>query len=259
MNHQMFKQMTCLTQEQLKKFVEHELKNHYNQVYSTANYVYAPGDIEIGLVAHLDVVYDEEDRNDMLVFRDPEYGVMWAPEGLGADDRAGVMMICELISEGYRPSVFFTTNEESNAAGAMALARKKCPSKLSYIIELDRQGYKDSVYYNCDNPDFEEFINSYGFETALGTYTDISILCPAWGVAGVNLSVGYYDEHSAGEFLVESHWDATYRKVCNMLNSPAVVRWQYIAASRYDYMYPKSIKGGVYNGTRSDSQSRSGK
>ena len=56
------------------------------------------------------------------------------------------------------------------------------------------------------------------FVETWGTFTDISYLCPAWGVAGVNLSVGYEDEHSAIETLHVNAWQATFEKVKNILS-----------------------------------------
>ena len=38
--------------------------------------------------------------------------VMISPDGLGADDRAGVFMIMNIVKAGFRPHVIFTTDEE---------------------------------------------------------------------------------------------------------------------------------------------------
>ena len=77
--------------------------------------------------------------------------------------------------------------------------------------------------------DFEKYINSFGSKTAEGTYTDISIICPNWGVAGVNLSVGYFWEHSYMEHFYGSFWYDTYRKVVRMLDDKEGYKgWKYI-------------------------------
>ena len=98
------------------------------------------------------------------------------------------------------------------------------------MIELDRQGYKECVFYDCDNPDFEKYVNSFGFNTETGTFTDISIICPEWGVAGVNLSVGYLWEHSYIEHFYSEMWYDTYRKVVRMLDDKDGYKkiWKYI-------------------------------
>lgn len=158
------------------------------------DYILAMGDIPIVLVAHLDTVFPGS-RHFIDLYYDEKQGVMWSPDGLGADDRAGVLAISIMLKEtSYRPTILFTTNEESDLRGAYMAAQVNI--KPNFVIELDRQGRGESVYYKCDNKEFEAYINSFGFTTCRGSYTDISVLCPVWECAGVNLSVGYYDEHS---------------------------------------------------------------
>ena len=88
---------------------------------------------------------------------------------------------------------------------------------LKFLIELDRRGDNDSVYYECANDEFEQFINPFGFETAYGTLSDISALAPMWGIAAVNFSIGYRDEHSHEERLYVNSMFATIEKVKDIL------------------------------------------
>lgn len=227
-----FEKLIKMSQADLKKYVNRELKKYYdkeNLFFNTA-FTMAVGDIPIALVAHLDVVYDEDHRELITTYFDPVEEVMFSPDGLGADDRAGVLMILELVRQGLRPHVIFTTNEESLLTGAKALAQCNPLKNLSFVIELDRQGMGECVFYQCDNPQFTSFIESYGFFTAPGSYTDISIFCPVWGIAGVNLSVGYYNEHSYGEYIIGPDWDYTYYKVIDILedNAEMTKKWQYM-------------------------------
>lgn len=146
---------------------------------------------------------------------------MWSPQGLGADDRAGVFAIITLIRKGYRPSIVFTMGEEIGGLGAMALITDypTCPIQdLKYIIELDRAGEKDCVFYQCDNQNFTDYVSSFGFEEAHGTFSDISTIAPAWEVAAVNLSIGYEDEHSKVERLYINDMEDTINKVSKMLD-----------------------------------------
>ena len=161
---------------------------------------------------------------------------MWSPDGLGADDRAGIYAILTLVKRGYRPHIIFTTDEERGCIGASKLVEviKKCPFKeLKYIIELDRRGANDSVFYDCDNKKFEKYVNAFGFKTDYGSYSDISVIAPAWGVAAVNLSVGYLDEHSELERLYCSALENTISKVEEMLKlSKTAKKFKYIPLKR---------------------------
>ena len=176
----------------------------------------AIGDIPVALVAHLDTVFPGTPAN---IYYDRIKNVMWSPAGLGADDRAGVYSIVQLIKSGFKPTVIFTTDEEIGGKGAEALVKDfpKAPVELKYIIELDRHGSDDCVFYQCDNAEFEEYIETFGFVTNFGSFSDISFICPVWKIAGVNLSIGYYDEHSYSETLNISQMFATINKVKNML------------------------------------------
>ena len=89
------------------------------------------------------------------------------------------------------------------------------------MIQLDRHGTNDSVYYDCGNDKFEKYINQFGFNTEWGTFTDISILAPRWGYAAVNLSIGYREEHQEIEHLYVGEMFQTIEKVINIFNNVA--------------------------------------
>lgn len=205
-----------LTQESLLKVMSKYLKTKYDKVYISNDYLMAIGNISVAVVAHLDTVFTTPPEN---IFYDRVKNVMWSPEGLGADDRAGVYAIIQLLKRGLRPTVIFTTDEEKGALGASALIGNfpEAPVELNYIIQLDRRGSVDCVFYDCDNPTFESYVESFGFVTAYGTFSDISVICPAWEVAGVNLSIGYIDEHSYSELLYIGNMLSTIDKVAKML------------------------------------------
>lgn len=222
----LFEQLCSLSQTGLHKTMSSFLKGKYSKVKSTKDYIYAEGDIPIALVAHMDTVFPHPADN---VYYDRVKNVLWSPEGLGADDRAGVFSIIQIIRAGLRPHIILTTDEERGAIGASKLSQIKCPFKdLRYIIQLDRRGTQDCVFYSCDNPQFTEYIESFGFVEAMGSFSDISVICPAWKVAGVNLSVGYEDEHSVSETLNAGAMLNTIEKVMHMLKVKNPPSFKYI-------------------------------
>lgn len=212
-----------LKQTELLKVLTTILKKNYKEVVSDKNYVYAIGEEPVCLIAHLDTVFQKAPKN---IFFDREQGVIWSPQGLGADDRAGVFAILRIISAGLRPSVVFTLGEESGGIGAGCLiSRCRTPfANFKYLIELDRQGEKDCVFYDCNNKKFVKYIESFGFEENYGSFSDISILAPKWQVAAVNLSVGYKDEHTQGELLYIEHLLNTIQKVENLIKDAKNVK-----------------------------------
>ena len=209
-NYKVLEYLLKQDQKGAKQLVEFFLEEKYEQVVKHEKYTYAIGTIPIALVAHLDTVYNSP---ALKIYHDAQHDVIWSPQGLGADDRAGVFAIIQIIKAGYRPHIIFTTDEEIGGKGASILASQKCPfPQLKYLIELDRQGSHDCVFYDVDNPEFVKYIEAFGFKEAWGTFSDISYLAPAWKTCAVNLSVGYKYEHSYAEHLhlkdLKSHYDA---------------------------------------------------
>ena len=187
-----------------------------DKIHFGAKYIYVEGECPVALVAHLDTVYQ---KTPQQVFHDASKKVIWSPEGIGGDDRAGVYSIIKILQNGYRPSILLCCDEECGALGADNLVEDfPVPlASIKFIIELDRRGKQDAVYYDCDNTDFEDFITNHGFKTAFGSFSDISIIAPAWHIAAVNLSVGYYNEHSASEYWCYHDTHITIKKVCKIL------------------------------------------
>lgn len=188
----------------------------YKEIYTSPAFIVAYGDIPVGLVAHADTVFKSPPQD---FYYDTDKNVFWSPDGMGADDRAGIYAIMKIVQAGYRPHVIITTDEETGCIGAAKLARSltEFPSDLKFLIQLDRRGEKDSVFYECGNDEFEDYVNQFGFETEWGSFTDICVLAPAWGVAAVNFSIGYMNEHTAFEILHVDWMFNTINKVCNLL------------------------------------------
>lgn len=215
-NLKLFEQIVKMNEVSLLKTMNTYLKRFYNKVTYTKDYVYAIGDIPITLVAHVDTIFKERPED---VFYDRVKNVLWSPQGLGADDRAGVFAIINIVKSGLRPHIIFTTGEEMGGLGAQVLTyREPKPfAEMKYIIQLDRRGKDDCIFYECDNVKFIEYIKSFGFHEEYGSFSDISELCPTWRIAGVNLSIGYKNEHSLIEILYIDYFLSTVEKVKKML------------------------------------------
>ena len=85
------------------------------------------------------------------------------------------------------------------------------------MIELDRQGKDDCVFYQCISKDFQNYVSSFEFKEQPGSYSDIYFLMDEWQTCGVNLSIGYYDEHTDYEYLRPSQMEVTIIRVLKML------------------------------------------
>ena len=188
------------------------------------SYILVKGAAPILLVAHLDTVHKEGVREVCI---DVEHRVMMSPQGIGGDDRCGVYGLLKVYNESpVYPWLLFTCDEEVGCIGARDFTRDyvngllpECSglSQVKFIVEIDRQGEKDAVYYDCANEDFEDFVTSYGFVTTPGLYSDISEIAPTLGIAAVNLSSGYYKANTTSEYIMLDHLEWTIERVKEMV------------------------------------------
>jgi hypothetical protein len=227
-----------MTQNHLKKYVSKELeKTHKGLITSGDGYVYAQGEFPVLLVAHMDTVHKSLPRVINYV---EATETISSPNGIGGDDRCGVYMVLEVIKK-FNCSVLFTEDEEKGCIGAGKFIDSDIAKKLSfnYIIEFDRKGNNDAVFYDCDNADFTEFITKEFFKEAWGSFSDISTLAPYLECAAVNLSCGYYKPHTTSEYVVFPEMKKVIEEACKILERTTEEdEFEYIERKRYsDYYY----------------------
>ena len=188
---------------------------------SKGNFILVHGQAPVMLIAHLDTVHEQPVR-DICISADKN--ILMSPQGIGGDDRCGVFALVKVFqSAQIKPWLLFTCDEEIGGIGAkqfcLAHQQLQLPNQLDkfkFLIELDRKGKNDAVFYRCANPDFEAYITAKGFKTAQGSFSDISLIAPELEIAAVNLSCGYYSAHTRHEYINRSHLDNTIQKVINI-------------------------------------------
>lgn len=214
-----FENICKMSQSKLKTYLTKYLKTQYNNVKSSDGFIYAKGTFPVMLVAHMDTVHKELVKE--IVYTKAG-DVVSSPQGIGGDDRCGIMMILEIIKT-YNCTVLFTEDEEIGCVGATKFVKKLENGNIdippiNYIIELDRKGSQDAVFYECDNPEFEDFIlQGNDWKLDYGTYTDIVEIAPSVGAAAVNFSCGYYNAHTTNEYVVLNEMEANIEKVKRLL------------------------------------------
>mgnify|MGYP002508472230 FL=1 len=83
-DYRLFERLVSLSQKEMHKAMTQYLRAKYESVIVTKDYIVAEGKIPIALVAHMDTVFKTPVSN---LYYDQRKGVLWSPEGLGADDR----------------------------------------------------------------------------------------------------------------------------------------------------------------------------
>lgn len=203
---------------------------------SRGGYLLVHGEAPVMLLAHLDTVHRSPVQE---ICASQDGNVLMSPQGIGGDDRCGVYaLVAAYARAAAKPWLLFTCDEEAGCLGAHRfrdMHRKgRLPRELDglkMLVEIDRKGKDDAVYYDCRNPDFEAYITGKGFRTARGSFSDISVIAPELGVAAVNLSSGYYDAHTLHERIDRKQLEAVVRKVEGIVADaarPGFPKYRYI-------------------------------
>ena len=236
------KDIVKLDKTALKAVLEEELrKRGYNPI-NEPGYLYAEGTHPVMLIAHMDTVHHD---NCTIVCESEDGKYLMSPQGIGGDDRCGIYMVLKTIDE-VNCSVVFTEDEEVGCVGAGKFAQSgHKPANLNYIIEYDRKGKDDAVFYSCDNPEFTKFIcdEEIGFKEETGSCSDISRIAPALGVAAVNLSSGYYSQHTLHEYINVQQMENNIQRGLQLIRKPC---------EKFDYIEKVyKYSGYKYSGTGS--------
>ena len=236
-----FEKICKMPQEQLKVYTANRLRETHRTVTMEDGFVYAQGVYPVLLVAHMDTVHKKLPNN--IVHKGNKIS---SPNGIGGDDRCGVYMILEIVKK-YNCSVLFCEDEEIGCVGAEKFIRTNLAESLkrqfNYIVEFDRRGENDAVFYDCENPDFEEFVTREFFKTAWGSFSDISTVAPFLECAAVNLSCGYYNAHTKDEYVMWNQMETVIKEAMKLLErTEDRDKFEYIEAVGYGYKYDSPYK-----------------
>ena len=164
--------------------------------------------------AHCDTVHHTTGNNNFYV---ENYIVYSLEECLGADDGAGVAILCYMLSNGIPGTYLFTTGEEIGGVGATYIS-DNFPDLLSEFdrsICFDRAGTEEIITVQggvrCASSEFAEAL-SVAFqdqglmyvESTHGVYTDNKEWIASIPEC-VNLIVAYKSQHGSSEHLDLAH------------------------------------------------------
>lgn len=240
--NEFFNTIVKMSQKNLKEFCEKELKKRgYQDIKNKNGFLYAKGEHPVLLVAHMDTVHTENVKEIYY-----NKGKVYSPQGIGGDDRCGIYMILNIVNE-LKCHVLFTEDEEIGCIGANKFTKisqyKNLP--VNYIVEFDRKGDNDAVFYECDNEEFTEFVTEDGFfKENWGSCSDISYVAPYMGVAAVNLSCGYHEAHTLKEYVVLDEMEKVIVEAKKMIAKEVEKPFEYIEMQYVsNYKYGSSSRG----------------
>ena len=193
-------------------------------------------------------------------YDDTQYDVLKAytpdgtPTGIGGDDKCGIFICLELLRVLSNVKVGFFVSEETGCHGS-----SKCDVKflnnVGYIVQYDAPGNHLITEVCSGIRLFEEngeFINraqvvigktmETDMELQSHPYTDVSQLKKKSDVSCINISCGYYQMHSANEFVVLDDVEKAIRTGINLVNEFGYEK------QVYEYEPPNwGSYGGLFN------------
>ncbi len=194
---------------------------------------------KVVLTAHADTHWDarHERYPDLdlqaprrVAYRQGAFRSRGARFGIGADDRAGCAILWLLRDMGH--SLLVLDCEEGGLIGARWLmaANADIADTLNrnhqFMVEFDRQHPREFKCYEVGTDDFRAYVaQQTGYvEPDRLRGSDIKVLCR--DICGVNLSVGYADEHTPGEYVRYTDWKHTLDVATRWLSQPELPRFE---------------------------------
>ncbi|MCL1826613.1 MAG: M28 family peptidase [Candidatus Cloacimonetes bacterium] len=213
-----FLEMPHIALPVLEKFSNEFKVNIYEGKGDSERFVYIPPtrkENNVVLVAHADVVGMETDTKTALVVTEKEIRNRDRNAILGADDRAGCAM-AYILHKALGHAVVITDGEEHGQIGANYM-KNECKeifdeiNNFQFMVEFDRMNAKDFKCYKVGTPEFKKYIKKETkyIDAGESSFTDICTLADK--ICGVNLSVGYYAQHTFAEKIVIDEWLNTLR------------------------------------------------
>jgi tripeptide aminopeptidase len=208
-----------------KKGIEYHLDDMGN-VYATKKSGEVPADFYYPCVlSHTDTVHSineiivrEEQKPNAQGFRKlalKGYTTSGKPTGIGGDDKCGVFACLTLLDELPFLKAAFFVSEETGCHGSRN-ADPKFFSNVGYAIQFDAPENwmitekcfgqilfdRDTEFFEkCDKVLTEGMVKE-DMEYMVHPYTDVYALRSKFDFSCINFSIGYYDYHTANEYVV---------------------------------------------------------
>lgn len=253
-------------------FEKDEMKN----LYATKG-VLSEGEYYPMFIAHTDTVHQLVDQINVLESQSslpPTFGksfpsdeihnILYAldgnnnPTGIGGDDKAGIFLCLELLRTLDKVKIGLFVSEETGCHGSA-----KCDvdflKDVGYIVQYDAPGghlitevcsgvrlfEKGGEFINRILPVIEE---TMGNKMMLQShpYTDVSQLKMKSDVSCINLSCGYYNMHTAREFISLQDVDNAFKTGVGIVEE--------LGNNKFEYVYEKPNYNSYYPWYSDDEQ-----
>lgn len=233
-------------------FISKACDRNLEFVYKNNTYLWIKGKSNIALTAHVDtfdVDYTKGVDSDKMSFQCTkpkeiveEYGIIVAYKDgvrciLGGDDRVGVHMCYEHLSDDNPPHILLFNGEEVGGIGSNVFVMDNIDlPDFDIMISLDACYNNEFVWYGS-NRSADEWVQSYGWKNrGKGIFTDIQTVGHHYKFPCVNLGVGYFNQHTEQEYIDVEIMEMSKRKLTRML-ADGVAKEEYCYENKVKFMF----------------------
>ncbi len=224
---------------------------------------------------HTDTVHAAEGRQSVYADRQGYAGLSKKSKSscLGADDTAGVWLMCQMIKREVPGLYIFHRAEEIGGLGSSHIA-EKTPELLQGIlaaIALDRKGTTSVITHQgarccsdafagslCDELNLSRSLGDDWVKDGTGLFTDTANYTGLIGEC-TNLSVGYFQAHTHEEYLDFRHLQDMLESLCDLDQNALVFQREAGAIDPDDYEFRYDRKWtDYYTGWDNSEQAKGG-
>lgn len=236
--------------------------DHYNNLFITKNTTNPQH--YVCMVSHMDEAQDYKEAYEVVIDNN-----IWTGRGLkskkqlglGCDDTNGICITLQMLKTCSNLKCVFTTEEEVGAKGAFeACFNEKFFENVQCFLQADRRGSSDLIVntngITCCSNGFSDYItdicDKYNYSHKYGTFTDVGILVEHFGISGVNISCGYYKEHTDEEYTnvdeLENCLNFIHDIIHSIENANYVFKISKKEMNKFDYNSSVSSNCNYYGG-----------
>lgn len=195
------------------------------------------------IVAHTDTVHKIVPDTEYLVMFDKGAYFGWNPvknaeTGVGGDDKVGIYIALAALRDFDAIKVAFFRDEEIGCIGA-SNAREDFFTDVRYILECDRRGdsdFVDNIAGPLQSRAFRKAVApmliKHGYKFSHGMMTDVDALKDIVPVCMANMSCGYYNPHSAKEFVDVFDVERARALVYDIFTNLEPKRWDHVVRGK---------------------------
>jgi len=161
------------------------------------------------------------------------------PTGIGGDDKCGIYICLELLRQLDKVKIALFVSEETGCHGSKML-NTDFLKDVGYVTQYDAPGdhlisysCMGTVLFDIDSDFYKIAYNaiSEGFQNEMlvqsHPYTDIMIMKQKSDLSCINMSCGYYNMHTANEFVCISDVERAITAGMNMVKNLGLKKYEF--------------------------------